>query len=188
MCVYLSSCDDILWPQTSLEGVKESSLRSSSWFRKCCSVMTEKNNYVYITSFHSQDSWSGTITLYGHFKKQLHQHVEQSNSEKNSLCHSKKTRHCKTSVFFYLKAALSTLAHVYLLWAGLSSDATEGQRLWSPCDPASKTSPQPALFLDRRKTDGDRDWRDGDKKKMDSENHGVRWQRYSLHCLNHRDQ
>lgn len=35
--IYLSSCDEILWPQTSLDGVKESSRRSSSWFRKCCS-------------------------------------------------------------------------------------------------------------------------------------------------------
>lgn len=33
----LSSCEEILWPQTSLEGVKDSSRRSSSWFRKCCS-------------------------------------------------------------------------------------------------------------------------------------------------------
>lgn len=48
--------------------------------------MTEKNNYVYITSFHSQDSWSGTITLYCHFKNQLQQHVEYLNSEQNSLC------------------------------------------------------------------------------------------------------
>ena len=61
VCVYLSSCEDILWPQTSLEGVKESSLRSSSWFRKCCSVMTEKNNYVFITSFIPRTPEVGTL-------------------------------------------------------------------------------------------------------------------------------
>lgn len=38
MAPHLSSWEEILWPQTSLEGVKDSSRRSSSWFRKCCSV------------------------------------------------------------------------------------------------------------------------------------------------------
>lgn len=38
---HLSSWEEILWPHTSLEGVKDSSRRSSSWLRKCCSVETQ---------------------------------------------------------------------------------------------------------------------------------------------------
>lgn len=72
------------------------------------------------------------------------------------------------SMFYYLKTALYPPAYVYLLWVGLSSDATGGQILWFLCGRASKTLPRPALFLDRRRTDEGRDWRDGNEKKRDT--------------------
>lgn len=70
-CVYLSSCEDILLPQTSRDGVKESSRRSSSWFRKCCSAT--------ITSGLSYNRISKTISalnaLLFQYKRNVGNHI-----------------------------------------------------------------------------------------------------------------
>lgn len=55
-----------------------------------------------------------------------------------------------------LEASLQRCSCMYLWWVCLSSDATGGRRLWSPCGPASRTSPPPARCLDRRRRDDGR--------------------------------
>lgn len=71
--LYLSSCELILCPQTSLEGVKDSNRKSSSWLRKCCSIRNKgggKKKFIKIfqaMKLTLESSWTLQATFSAHY-------------------------------------------------------------------------------------------------------------------------